>query len=89
MRQINILVIHCSATKENQPFTLHDAVVDELGSRENVVTAVFESLSKFDDLPDLEKFTKRVMINNTEIEVTGFVHDGVIKIGTMYVPMGK
>jgi len=66
-----------------------DAVVDELGSRENVVTAVFESLSKFDDLHDLEKFTKRVMINNTEIEVTGFVHDGVIKIGTMYVPMGK
>ena len=66
-----------------------DTLVKEMGDRKNVATAVFESLSKFDDLLDTDVFVKRVMVNNTEIEVRGVVHDGVIKIGTMYVPMNR
>ena len=66
-----------------------DTLVKEMGDKKNVATAVFESLSKFDDLLDTDVFVKRVMINDTEIEVRGVVHDGVIKIGTMYVPMNR
>jgi hypothetical protein len=60
-----------------------DPLVQTFGSRENVVRAVVTGLANLSD-GRFDKLT--VMIGGSVVVVSGTVQNGVIKIGTMYIP---
>jgi RHS repeat-associated protein len=62
---------------------LLDPLVKQLGGQQQVVKEVLVQL------PSLPKGVfegVRVMVNDTTVVVSGYVDDGIVKIGTMYVP---
>ncbi len=65
-----------------------DLILDQVnGNKEVVVRKVIASISAVKDLPVFGKFENfRVMIMGYEIDVSGFVSDGVIKLRTVFIP---
>lgn len=69
--------------------TLHGfaPLIAKLGGEEQVTRAIIEILAKSDALPSTGKFLNiPVNVAGYTVVTRGFVHEGIIKIGTMFIP---
>jgi hypothetical protein len=61
-----------------------DGVVSRLGGREQAIRAMLDALKG--NVPAHGPFERLVTISGAQVTVRGFVDDGVIKIGTAFIP---
>jgi hypothetical protein len=62
-------------------------LIAKLGGEEQVTRAIIETLAKSGALPSAGKFLDiSINVEGYNVVVRGFVHEGIIKIGTMFIP---
>jgi len=62
-------------------------LVNIYGNEKNVATAIFNAIAKTGKLPGTGRFEDiLVRLDGYDVVVRGVVHDGLIKVGTMYMP---